>query len=378
MKSPDFADLDLNVARARIALSIVALISIYIDPTTGQGVFTIDRPVLATLALHFAYAMTAYSLIRRRVSPEQVFAMTNALDIIFATAIAFFTDGPTSPSYVFFTFAIIAVGCRTGLRSTLWATFVSVGLYLFLIVASPQGVQSLYMMRPAYLAITGCLIGFLGQQRANFEVRVRELETLAEREEIARALHDGYVQVLAGLNLRFEGLRELLNRGRTDKALAEMAELQIGITREYDEVRAYIHSLVNLDRKIAESDDAASDTRFHLEADFSANGLLVEHILLIMLEGARNARRHAQAREVAVKAQQEGELVRITIDDDGWASRKRKRRGRSPREWRSSAANCGWWGRTVPARTWRSNSTQREEPSTRQGADTSRRLPKTR
>ncbi len=317
MKSPDFADLDLNVARARIALSIVALISIYIDPTTGQGVFTIDRPVLATLALHFAYAMTAYSLIRRRVSPEQVFAMTNALDIIFATAIAFFTDGPTSPSYVFFTFAIIAVGCRTGLRSTLWATFVSVGLYLFLIVASPQGVQSLYMMRPAYLAITGCLIGFLGQQRANFEVRVRELETLAEREEIARALHDGYVQVLAGLNLRFEGLRELLNRGRTDKALAEMAELQIGITREYDEVRAYIHSLVNLDRKIAESDDAASDTRFHLEADFSANGLLVEHILLIMLEGARNARRHAQAREVAVKAQQEGELVRITIDDDG-------------------------------------------------------------
>jgi|SRR5579871_36758 len=317
MKSPDFADLDLNVARARIALSIVALISIYVDPTTGQGVFTIDRPVLATIALHFAYAMTAYRLIRRRVSPEQVFAMTNALDIIFATAIAFFTEGPTSPSYVFFTFAIIAVGCRTGLRPTLWATFVSVGLYLFLIAASPQGVQSLYMMRPAYLAITGCLIGFLGQQRANFEVRVRELETLAEREEIARALHDGYVQVLAGLNLRFEGLRELLNRGRTDKALAEMAELQIGITREYDEVRAYIHSLVNLDRKIAETEDAASDTRFHLEADFSANGLLVEHILLIMLEGARNARRHAQAREVAVKAHQEGELVRITIDDDG-------------------------------------------------------------
>ena len=173
------------------------------------------------------------------------------------------------------------------------------------------------MMRPAYLAITGCVVGFLGQQRAIFEVRVRELETLAEREEIARALHDGYVQVLAGLNLRFEGLRELVIRGRTDKALEEMRELQVGVTREYDEVRAYIHSLMNLDRKIAETASAAGDTRFHVEADFSASAMLVEHILLIMLEGARNARRHAQAREVSVKAHQAGELIRITIDDDG-------------------------------------------------------------
>ncbi len=317
MNRPDYTHIDLNVARARIALSIVALISIYIDPTTGEGIFTIDRAVLATLALHFAYGLTAYSLIRRRISPEQVFAMTTALDILFATAIAFFTEGPTSPSYVFFTFAIIAVGCRTGLRATLWVTFVSVALYLLLIALSPQGVKSLYMMRPAYLAVTGCVIGFLGQQRAIFEVRVRELETLAEREEIARALHDGYVQVLAGLNLRFEGLRELLIRGRTDKALEEMRELQIGVTREYDEVRAYIHSLMNLDREIAETASSAGDTRFHFEADFSANGLLVEHILLIMLEGARNARRHAQAREVSVKAHSAGELVRITIDDDG-------------------------------------------------------------
>ncbi len=317
MNRPDYTHLDLNVARARIALSIVALISIYIDPTTGEGIFTIDRAVLGTLALHFAYGLTAYSLIRRRVSPEQVFAMTTALDILFATAVAFFTEGPTSPSYVFFTFAIIAVGCRTGLRATLWVTFVSVALYLLLIALSPQGLESLYMMRPAYLAITGCVIGFLGQQRALFETRIRELETLEEREEIARALHDGYVQVLAGLNLRFEGLRELLIRGRTDKALEEMRELQIGVTREYDEVRAYIHSLMNLDRRIAETASAGSDTHFHFEADFSANGLLVEHILLIMLEGARNARRHAQAREVSIKAHSAGELVRITIDDDG-------------------------------------------------------------
>ncbi len=317
MKALDFADLDLNVSRARIALSLVALVSIYIDPTTGRGIFTIDSYALATLALHFAYGLTAYSLIRRRVAPDQVFAATTALDIVFATAVAFFTEGPTSPSYVFFTFAIIAVGCRTGLRATLWVTFVSVMLYLLLIGLSPEGVKSLYLMRPAYLAITGCVIGFLGQQRANFEIRMRELETLAEREEIARALHDGYVQVLAGLNLRFEGLRELLQRGRTGEALDEVRDLQIGITREYDEVRGYIRSLVNLDRKIAENTSPSNKTHFHVDATFTASGLLVEHILLIMLEGARNARRHAQAHDVRVKANVDGDLVRITIDDDG-------------------------------------------------------------
>ena len=90
------------------------------------------------------------------------------------------------------------------------------------------------------------------------------------------------------------------------------------LTREYDEVRAYIHSLVNLDRKIAETEAASgNETRFHVGADFAANGMLMEHILLIMLEGARNARRHAQASAVSLKATQDGALIRITIDDDG-------------------------------------------------------------
>src|ERR1700693_1257854 len=137
MKALDFADLDRNVARARIALSIVALISIYIDPTTGQGIFSIDRAVLATLALHFMYGLAAYSLIPPRgLLAVRILATTHP-HFLFATAIAFFTEGPTSPSYVFFTFAIIAVGCRTGLRATLWVTFASVLLYLLQIWLSP-------------------------------------------------------------------------------------------------------------------------------------------------------------------------------------------------------------------------------------------------
>ena len=40
MRESDFRDLDLNIGRARIGLSLVTLLSIYVDPTTG-GLFGI-------------------------------------------------------------------------------------------------------------------------------------------------------------------------------------------------------------------------------------------------------------------------------------------------------------------------------------------------
>ena len=46
------------------------------------------------------------------------------------------------------------------------------------------------------------------------ESRIRELESASQRERIARSLHDGYMQALAGVNLRLETCRELLRRGR--------------------------------------------------------------------------------------------------------------------------------------------------------------------
>jgi signal transduction histidine kinase len=151
--------------------------------------------------------------------------VSTALDLFFATAVAFLTEGQTSPSYVFFVFAIIAVGIRPGLLSTIAVTICSVTLYLLVIVLS-DGITNFYMMRAVYLAIAGYLIGFVGRQRAAFEAHVRELETRTERHSIARSLHDGYVQALAGVNLRLQTCRELLGRQRPDDALAQLTELQ--------------------------------------------------------------------------------------------------------------------------------------------------------
>jgi signal transduction histidine kinase len=117
-----------------------------------------------------------------------------------------------------------------------------------LVVEISDGLLTVYLMRPVYLAIAGYLIGFFGQQRAHFEQQLRQLETQAERETIARSLHDGYLQALAAVNLRLEGCRDMLIGNELEPALAEIKEIQLGVTREYDEVRECVRSLAGADQ----------------------------------------------------------------------------------------------------------------------------------
>jgi signal transduction histidine kinase len=44
---------------------------------------------------------------------------------------------------------------------------------------------------------------------------------------------------------------------------------------------------------------------------------VLEQMLQIMLEGIRNTSRHGRARSASITAQDAGEILRITIDDDG-------------------------------------------------------------
>ena len=134
-----------------------------------------------------------------------------------------------------------------------------------------RGLTPTYASPLVYLAITGYLIGFLGQQRINFEARVRELETTEERHSIARWLHDGYIQALATANLRLSGCRQLLKKGEVSSALGQLTQLQDGVAREYDEVRSYVRSLVDLEGTLAPTRDPER-TLVDLQATFRADG----------------------------------------------------------------------------------------------------------
>jgi signal transduction histidine kinase len=323
---PALPDLEVSIARCRVLLSAVAILAVYVDPTRPTltrwlslrgGPFTMDPYTLGVLTMHLVYSVGIYTVLARRlVETSRVAMLTTWADVVLGALIALVTEGATSPFYAFFAFAVVAVGLRAGLRATLVVTGASVVLYLSLIAVSAPHSANFLIMRPAYLAITGYLVGYLGQQRLNLEHEVRELENTAQRERIARSLHDGYAQALAGVNLRLETCRELLRRGRNDDAFRELSDLQASVNREHDELRAYIRSLIDLDVS-SPPVRATDEARFSVAADFAGSNRTVEHILQIMLEGARNVARHAKAKSASITANVVAGKVRITIEDDG-------------------------------------------------------------
>ena len=66
MRARNFTELDLNIARGRVMLSLVAILSVYIDPATG-GIFYLSRYALVTLGAHLLYSAGAYLAVSRRV-----------------------------------------------------------------------------------------------------------------------------------------------------------------------------------------------------------------------------------------------------------------------------------------------------------------------
>ena len=312
------ADPDFAIGRARIFVSLIALLSIYIDPTNG-GFLGIEPSALAILLIHLGYGILMYMALQKTAEHHTLATISVPLDVFFATAVAFITEGrPTSPAFVFFVFAIVAAGFRFNPRTCLGVTVFSVITYWVAIFFASHFVSNLYMMRAAYLAMTGYVIGFFADQREKFEARLRDLESAAERQAIARDLHDGYVQALAGINLRLGACERWLDQNQPAKARTEVRGIRVEVNREYDEVRKYLHSLANTEYNAVDLSAGTIDqTKFQVKANFATTATLVEHALQIVLEGIRNARRHGMPRMVAVSVQGLDDTIRITIDDDG-------------------------------------------------------------
>ena len=314
--SPDLQTQGLVIARARILLCLLVLLSIFVDPATG-GFFGIGPYMLATLAAHLTYGVGAYFRVRLDKVSDRFLKLTAAIDIVFAAILAFFTEGLTSPAFAMFLFAIIATGSWAEFRLRIIVTAVSVFLYLLALFLSEIALSNQLLMRAVYLGIAGYLIDFFGRKRDEFEIRLRELESEAERQTIARSLHDGFLQALAGIGLRLETCRDMLVSDQSSDALAEIAEMQTGVALEFDEVRNYVRALGKRERRVAASATPDAKTEFRIETAFVARGPLAEHVVQILLEGIRNTQRHARAHFAEIRIEEIGENIRIAIDDDG-------------------------------------------------------------
>ena len=116
--------IEYSIARCRLVLSLVAVVAVFIDPTEPllsrwipltSGHFAIDPYVLLLLGAHLTYSLTVYAgMTQRWFAAAPIGARTLWIDVAFGAAIAFVTEGVTSPFYPFFAFAVIERGPALG------------------------------------------------------------------------------------------------------------------------------------------------------------------------------------------------------------------------------------------------------------------------
>jgi signal transduction histidine kinase len=178
------------------------------------------------------------------------------------------------------------------------------------------------------------LLVLVGQAAASLETvrlqaKAEEVAVLEERARIARDLHDGFIQALAGIDLRVEAAKLLLQRdpGRVPKALED---LHTAVDSGYREVRSYLTVLRQASRQAAD----LGSTLDRLAAEFSIRERLKVHmarpqadpglptstayeLTQIVREALHNAVRHGQATQAIVKLGARPSHVYLVVRDNG-------------------------------------------------------------
>ncbi|HTJ29464.1 MAG TPA: two-component regulator propeller domain-containing protein, partial [Acidobacteriaceae bacterium] len=174
----------------------------------------------------------------------------------------------------------------------------------------------------------GALVLLLVRSRV---VRVqREFSAvMAERNRIAREIHDTLAQGYVGISLQLEVLGELLRMNKADAAVRLLATTQELVREGLNDARQSIWALrsqdasestlpVRLRRMVEEAKDESLDTNFTIHGVFRPLPTALEQELLrISQEAILNVKHHAQASRLNVSLDYERELVSLTIADNG-------------------------------------------------------------
>jgi signal transduction histidine kinase len=168
-------------------------------------------------------------------------------------------------------------------------------------------------------------------ENARLYRQVRHLAALEERDRLGRELHDRLAQELGTLNLKASSTEELLSGGQMAQAQASLLEMKQIARDAYTDVREAIFSLrtpASLELGLLPTlREYLAEYRTHYGVDAR---LVVDHesllefpaevgiqIIRIIQEALTNVRKHAGANKAWVRFEQNGDRVRISVEDDG-------------------------------------------------------------
>jgi len=166
-------------------------------------------------------------------------------------------------------------------------------------------------------------------EKAWLHARVRELDVVADRERIARDLHDTVIQRLFATGLSLQNAVRLAAPlpdvvDRIQLAVDELDEVVRQIRSSIFELHAAEVAGMGLRRQLLTVGDELSDAlgfsptfRFEGPIDNAVSEEVADHVLAVLREALSNVARHAEASGAAVLVELEAGRLTILVDDEG-------------------------------------------------------------
>ena len=249
LAGPDYAPrirAERLIATSRVVLAVFSLIAVWLDPYApaihGQTTSYLLLGYLIISLIVAAVVWLAHGLLPR------LGLVTHVMDLCLFSVLTYFTEGPTSPFFMFFMFPIVGATLRWHWHGALWTAaaalvgFNGIGLYVDDVLQYPEFEGNRFFIRSVYLAVMAGLLGYLG---AYEERRRREMSQLATW---PRALpsdpHIPPPEILESAARVLSAPRVLLAWEEPDEPWLRLALWRKGECRSWREAPATFHPVV--------------------------------------------------------------------------------------------------------------------------------------
>ena len=168
------------IATSRVVLAAFSLMAVWLDPYTPP---IHERTTYFLLLGYLTYSLTVAAVVwLAHAVLVRLGLITHVLDLSLFSMLTYFTEGPTSPFFMYFMFSIVGATLRWHWHGALWTAaaalvgFNGIGVYASEVVNNPAFEENRFIIRSVYLAVMAGLLGYLG---AYEERRRREMSQLA-------------------------------------------------------------------------------------------------------------------------------------------------------------------------------------------------------
>jgi ligand-binding sensor domain-containing protein/signal transduction histidine kinase len=232
-----------------------------------------------------------------------------------------------------------------GTRRVAYYTNLRPGRYQFRVIAanndgvwSPTGADFDLYLKPHFYqtywfyALCALILAIIVWQLYRFRLKRIESQfaaVLAERNRIAREIHDNLAQEMLGISVQLEVVARMMPAS-AESARSHLDRVRVLVRHGIAEARRYVwdlrsHALDKNDLPSALSDTArrlTTETEVHATVEVSGtfrplSPLIEDNLLRIGQEAINNAVRHAQARNILVNLKFDARRVQLSVQDDG-------------------------------------------------------------